>query len=160
MGQLNMKTILCFILIIISGSACAKVGVPSPDDHVSESQDIVFGVFEKDKNGNIYFIVQKTLKGNLLTSSKIYINRDSQLAWELRLGGALKKPVSEKAFQQTITSREWFSKKMIMLGKFTNGHWRSHCYDWSVWPYNEQSLKNKSLDEAIRFIQSKINVKK
>ena len=149
----NLLTYICLSILMVS-SAMA-IGVPEKDEQIKQAKDIVCGTFEVGKSGAIYFYVKSVLKGNVVTDAKILITSKSKLGVILRKGGGVLEQ-AEPEFRKTIQSKEWFTKEVILLGTFANGHWTSDTYDWSVWPTGEVDFKSKSLDDVKQYIAEKV----
>lgn len=148
-------------LVVASFFVCiyvarANIGVPSIEEHISRSRDIVMGSFEVDHHDNIYFLVERSFKGNVVILSKMLINSDSKLAWRFLPGGRIVSP-QEHEFKAMIQNKKWFSSPVIMLGEFENGLWKSSYYDWSIWPHGEIEFKNRSINDVVNIVSEQLD---
>lgn len=151
----EIHIILLLCCAFMPSIAFSSIGVPSIEDHIAQSNDILVGTFEVDKFDNIYFLVSKTLKGDVVVSSKALINSESKLAWSFLPGGKIVKP-SKSEFISQIERREWFGSTVILLGSFQDGLWISQYYDWSVWPYEEIDFKGLPIEDIVSLTVEKL----
>lgn len=156
-GMTKTKIIILLFNFLIS-MAFASIGVPSDVELINQSNDILVGSFETDEYGNVYFRVEQTLKGELVLAAKILINEKSNLAWPLLLGGGVRQPKSEE-FIKLIQQKKWFNLRVVILGDFKNGLWKSNHFDWSIWPYNNFEMKASSVGDVINFVENVLKQK-
>lgn len=165
-GMTKKITTLLIVLTSLAPteSVYANVMVPIFRSHISGAKEIIVGEVKHSDNGEFYFLVEESLKGTLIKNSMLILNADSRIAWPSAIGGPRK--ISPESFSKTLPKREWYEKRVILLGQSKDGMWISHCFDWSVWTSGkspiqatdeEVPMQKLSLQELIEVIKVNLN---
>jgi len=147
------------VTLCLTKSVWGSYSVPSFKYHVEQSKNVAVGKIVRLENGEFYFLVEESLKGNLIKNSMAVINHNSGIAWYVNAaGGPLR--VSKEIFTKRIIEKEFYDRKVVLLGEFKDGLWITTCLDWSVWSSGKSvgydKYENLSLEELIAVIKTDI----
>ena len=121
--------------------------------------NVVVGKIKRLENGEFYFVIEESLKGNLIKNSMAILNHKSGMAWYVNAPGGPRK-VSPQQFSERIVEKDWYSERIVLLGEFKDGLWINSNLDWSVWSSGKSTGKDKheklSLQELIGVIKAEL----
>lgn len=156
-----MKKALLLLAVCLFLKPIAFAGTiifPVLNDQLEEATDVVVGTFKENK-GQIIFVVEKALKGEAKLADNFSITINSELGWNLLIGGGKQAP-EESELVNRFNGNDWLNKRLVILGEVNEGVWTSNCYDHSLW-FNgastaEDEYKELSLAELIKVLEEKL----
>ena len=153
---------LFFLVLMLSmqSPTIAKVAVQDFDTHIKDAETVLTGMVREDRQGQVIFVVETSLKGAGKPNEKIIVDENSKLAWRLVEGGGMGPPTNYADFVRRIQQTDWYQKRVVLVGSIKDGKWISYCYDWSVWTSGastrDETLKSLSFDELVEVLKLKI----